>query len=40
MQTKHYLTPTSKEVEMMIEAILCASIQSQDFNNLDELEMV
>ena len=39
MQTKHYQTPTSKEVEMMIEAILCASIQSQDFNDLDVLEM-
>ena len=39
MQTKHYLTPTSKEVEMMIEAILCASIQSQDFNDLVVLEM-
>jgi hypothetical protein len=40
MQTKHYLKPACKEVEMEVEAILCASIQSQDFNNLDELEMV
>jgi len=39
MQTKHYQTPTCKEVEMEAEAFLCASIQSQDFNDLDLLEM-
>lgn len=39
MNTKHYLIPTCKEVEMEVESILCASIQSQDFNELDLLEM-
>lgn len=39
MKTKPYLTPACKEVVVEIESVLCASIQSQDFNDLETLEM-
>jgi len=41
MQTKHYQTPTCKEVEMEVEAFLCASPSAitQEFDDLGTLEM-
>ena len=41
MQTKHYQTPTYKEVEMEVEAFLCASpsATTQEFDDLGTLEM-
>lgn len=41
MKTKHYQTPTCKEVEMEAEAFLCASpfATTQEFDDLGTLEM-
>ena len=41
LQTKHYQTPTCKEVEMEAEAFLCASpsVTIEEFNDLGTLEM-
>ena len=41
MQTKHYQTPTSKEVVMEVEAFLCTSpsATTEEFNDLGTLEM-
>ena len=41
MKTKHYQTPTCKEVEMEVEAFLCVSpsATTQEFDDLGTLEM-
>jgi len=41
MQTRHYQTPTCKEVEMEVEAFLCTSpsATTEAFNDLEILEM-
>ena len=41
MLTKHYQTPTCKEVEMEAEAFLCASpsATTEEFKDLGTLEM-
>lgn len=41
MQTRHYQTPTCKEVEMEVEAFLCASPSASidAFDDLGTLEM-
>lgn len=41
MQTRHYQTPTCKEVEMEVEAFLCTSpsATTEAFNDLGILEM-
>lgn len=41
MQTRHYQTPTCKEVEMEVEAFLCTSpsASTEAFDDLGTLEM-
>lgn len=41
MQTRHYQTPTCKEVEMEVEAFLCTSpsATTEAFDHLGTLEM-
>ena len=41
MQTRHYQTPTCKEVEMEVEAFLCTSpsATTEPFGDLGTLEM-